>query len=261
MRSPHHARLRQIRLRKGRREPILLVRHGPSFGRNSIPDGVSYHRNFAKNENAARPESSAMILSEKRSSNSRVTSAHAALIIFFSFLLSPAAAQAAQSANLCSPDVLPREIRKLLKTDYASWSVQTPETLGPTGRKSWQSSARSSCPGIAVGFFTGMEFHAYAILLVPSNRHVAGYRFVVFCRKPDRIGYTYTVVESFDGSAGSNCFIRSVKTSAFFDTASEARFHPQTADAVLMVDSAVNEYEADLYFWSNDRFECQPVDD
>ena len=39
--------------------------------------------------------------------------------------------------------------------------------------------------------------------------------------------------------------------------------HPgidNTTEAILMVDSAENEYEADVYFWANNKFQQEPVD-
>jgi hypothetical protein len=59
----------------------------------------------------------------------------------------------------------------------------------------------------------------------------------------------------------SNYFIRKVAVSRFFNEESKKKFQLQATEAILMVDSAEQEYEADLYFWSDGRFQQQPVDE
>ncbi len=59
----------------------------------------------------------------------------------------------------------------------------------------------------------------------------------------------------------SNYFIRKVLISRFFSAESKRKFQVQVTEAILMVDSAEQEYEADIYFWSNGRFRREPVDD
>ena len=55
-------------------------------------------------------------------------------------------------------------------------------------------------------------------------------------------------------------FIQKVPGTEFFDEVSRNKFQVRTPDAILMVDSAENEYEADVYLWSNDKFRQEPVD-
>ncbi len=54
--------------------------------------------------------------------------------------------------------------------------------------------------------------------------------------------------------------IQKVPVSKFFDGTSKKKFQVQTTDAILMIDSAENEYEADVYFWANNKFQQEPVD-
>jgi lipopolysaccharide export system protein LptC len=88
-----------------------------------------------------------------------------------------------------------------------------------------------------------------------------GYRFLVFSRKTGQPSYEATVVEQSDDKGASNYFIRKVAVSRFFNEESKRKFQVQAAEAILMVDSAETEYEADLYFWSNGRFQQQAVDE
>lgn len=101
---------------------------------------------------------------------------------------------------------------------------------------------------------------SFALLLVPSDHPDAAYRFVVFNPHSAGPGFDELVVEQSDVRGASNFYIQKVSVSKFFDEASKKKFHVQATEAVLMVDSAENEYEADVYFWSDGRFRQQWVD-
>jgi hypothetical protein len=45
-----------------------------------------------------------------------------------------------------------------------------------------------------------------------------------------------------------------------FDEQSRRKFQVQANEGILLVDSAENEYEADVYFGANGRYQHEPVD-
>lgn len=175
--------------------------------------------------------------------------------------LSPVSARATEGPASCGLASLPADLQSRLKGDYGSWKIQEAETLSEHARKTWEGKKPPACPGVAVGLFQGAKTPSYAVLLVPVNHPDAGYRFLVFSHKAEQAAYEATVVEKSDDKGASNYFIRKVAVSRFFDEASKRKFQVQAAEAILMVDSAEAEYEADLYFWSNGRFQQHPVDE
>ena len=112
-----------------------------------------------------------------------------------------------------------------------------------------------------MGLFQSAKTPSYAVLLVPVDHPDAGYRFLVFRRKSQQPSYEITVVDQFDDRGASNYFIRKVPINKFFSEESKKKFQVQAIEGILMVDSAEQEYEADVYFWSNGRFQQQPVDE
>jgi hypothetical protein len=153
------------------------------------------------------------------------------------------------------------DIQNRLKREFGSWKVQEPENLSEYTRKTWAGKKPPACPGIAVGLFQGAKTASYAVLLVPVDHPDAGYRFLVFSRKTGQPIYETTVVEKSDDQRASNYFIRKVPISSYFNEESKRKFQVRASEAIEMVDSAEQEYEADIYFWSNGRFRREPVDD
>jgi hypothetical protein len=170
-------------------------------------------------------------------------------------------ASADQGSILCKVGSLPSDIQNRLKGEFGSWKVQEPENLSEYTRKTWAGKKPPACPGIAMGLFQNAKDPSYAVLLVPVDHPDAGYRFLVFNRKTGQSSYEATVVEQSDDHRASNYFIRKVPISRFFNEESKRKFQVQATEAILMVDSAEQEYEADIYFWSKGRFQQQPVDE
>ena len=112
-----------------------------------------------------------------------------------------------------------------------------------------------------MGLFQSAKTPCYVLLLVPIDHPDAGYRFLVFSRKTGQPSYETTVVEKSGDHGAPNYFIRKAPISRFFNEESRIKFQVQGRDCVEMVDSAEQEYEADIYFWSNGRFRREPVDD
>jgi hypothetical protein len=184
----------------------------------------------------------------------------AALFFSQTGLPSPVLARAAEGPTPCNLGSLPLDIQKSLKGDFGSWKIQEPENLSEHARKTWADKKLPGCPGIAVGLFQSAKTPSYAVLLVPVNHTDAGYRFLAFSRKTGQPSYETTVVERSDDRGASNYFIRKVPISKFFSEESKRKFQVQATEGILMVDSADQEYEADVYFWSNGRYRQEPVD-
>ncbi len=173
---------------------------------------------------------------------------------------SPVLASAAEGPAPCNLGSLPSDIQNRLKEDFGSWKVQEPENLSEHARKTWAGKKLPGCPGIAVGLFQSAKTPSYAVLLVPVDHPDAGYKFLVFSRKTGQPSYETTVVEKSDDHGASNYFIRKVPISEFFSEESKRKFQVQATEAILMVDSSEQEYEADIYFWSKGRYRQEPVD-
>ena len=171
----------------------------------------------------------------------------------------------------CTFGSLPQNIQNLLKGETATWKVQEPENLGEYTRKTWAGKKPPGCPGIAVGLFQNAKAPSYAVLLVPVphpersrpgfSETCLGFRLLVFSRKVGLSTYEATVVEKSNDTIPSSYFIRKAPVSRFFNEDSKRKFQVQATEAILMVDSAEQEYEADIYFWSNGGFRREPVDD
>lgn len=160
----------------------------------------------------------------------------------------------------CSARSLPPDIQNYLKTNFDAWKTQQPQDLSEFARISWMGRKSQSCPGIAAGKFQSMKSPSYAVLLVAADRTDRGYRFVIFNPKVAQSSYDATIVETYDQSGGSNYFIQKALVSDWFDAASKKKFQVQTQEAIVMVDSAEQEYGAEIYFWSNGSFRHEPID-
>jgi hypothetical protein len=173
---------------------------------------------------------------------------------------SPVPAGAAEGPVPCSFGSLPSDVQNSLKSELATWKVQEPENLSEYTRKTWAGKKPPGCPGIAVGLFQNARVPSYAVLLVPVDHRDVGFRLVVFSRNVGESSYEATVVER-SGDRASKYFIRKVPISGYFSEVSKRKFQVEATEAILMVDSAEDEYEADIYFWSNRHFRQKPVDD
>jgi hypothetical protein len=69
-----------------------------------------------------------------------------------------------------------------------------------------------------------------------------------------------TVVEKSDEQGASNYFVRKVSIRNFLSEESKTRFQVKANEAILKVYSSDQEYESDIYFWSNGHYRQEPVD-
>jgi hypothetical protein len=161
----------------------------------------------------------------------------------------------------CKLGSLPPDIQNTVKRDFGSWKIQEPENLSDYTRKTWAGKKPPACPGIAVGLFNSSKTPSYALLLVPIGHPDAAYRFLIFSRKTGQSSYEETVVEQSDEHGAANYFIRRIAIGKFFGENSKRKFQLQATDGIVMTDSSEQEYEADVYFWSNGRYRQEPIDD
>jgi len=176
------------------------------------------------------------------------------------FFRQGAATRAGQNPTLCKLDLLPSDIQNRLKQEYGAWKIQEPADLSKGARERWASERPLACPGIAVGHFRSAKTPSYAILLVPTGHTDGGYRFVVFSQKAGDPGYEARVIDVLDQNGAANYFIERAPISKFFDAPSRKKFQAYTVDGILLVDSAENEYEVEVYFWSGSRYRHEPID-
>jgi hypothetical protein len=191
-------------------------------------------------------------------------------ILTFAVLFSSAAIFAHPSSALrvqasrgerrpCNVSQLPSEIQTRISTDFRAWEVQSTENLNHAARLRWEGEQSSGCPGIAKGSFKDSTQTSYAVVLVRSDRRDSAYKLVVFSHQKGSSAYEESIVEKSD-RGGSDFFIRQVPVAKFFNETSKKKFHVHATEAILMIDSAENEYEADIYFWSDGCFHQEPVD-
>ncbi|HEV2304253.1 MAG TPA: hypothetical protein VGR93_01930 [Candidatus Acidoferrales bacterium] len=165
-----------------------------------------------------------------------------------------------QAPVLCRLDSLPSVIQRHLREEYGSWKIQEASNLSPRAKGRWVSEKPLECPGIAIGHFESAQTLSYALLLVPLEHADAGYRFVVFSQKPGQSDYEARILDKLDESGATNYFLRAMPIGKFFDEPSKKRFHAHSPDVILLFDSAENEYEVDVYYWSENRYRHDPVD-
>jgi len=180
------------------------------------------------------------------------------------FLLSVPSASGQKTVGklpgLCQSDSLPSAIQHRLREEFGSWRVQDVANLSQRAHGRWESEKPLECPGIAVGHFESAQTPSYALLLVPVGNADAGYRFLVFSQKTGESGYEMRVLDKLDESGAANYFLRGTPISKFFSEESKKKFHAHTVDVILLFDSAEKEYEVDVYYWSEGRYQHDAVD-
>jgi hypothetical protein len=166
----------------------------------------------------------------------------------------------AEHTTLCKPESLPPEIQSRLKKDFASWAIQEPGNLSATALERWNGDKPPGCPGIAIGRFENAKMPSYAVLLVPQGHAKAGYKLLVFSPKSGESSFEMRAVEQSNDGGPGDFFIRGVRIGKFFDEPSRKKFQVQASEGILLIDAAENEYESDVYFWTNSGYQHHPVD-
>ena len=170
-------------------------------------------------------------------------------------------AGATEIAGHCDLTALPAEIQSALPRDFSGWKVQQSSNLGKTARNSWSARKPGACPGVAVGQFEGGPTTSYALLLVPANSGERGYILAVYGRESGAEAFSAKLIEKSSDADGTSFFIRSEPVDKPFSEASRKKYRMSARDAIALIDAGENEYEVEVYFWANGRFESTPVDE
>jgi hypothetical protein len=166
----------------------------------------------------------------------------------------------ARATIACNFAALPSELQQRLKTDFPSWKIQDSGNLTENAKARWQAEKPVACPGIAVGHFESPTHLSYAVLLVPLRNPESAYRFLVFTPKNEAQG-DLTVVESSDAPSAANGFVRTVPLTKVFNADWRRKLNAGGSEGILFVDAGLDEYEADVYFWSEGKYHHEPIDD
>jgi hypothetical protein len=156
----------------------------------------------------------------------------------------------------CGQLRLPSNAKQALRKSYGSWTIQTAGLLSKTARERWSAEKPLSCPGAIQGRFFPSSDTTYVLLLVQRERPQGGYRIIAVDHESRTV-----VVEASDDQDSSNYFLHGVLTSRYFSREKAKKFRPQAKDSFLVIDSAEQEYGADLYFWTEGHFRTEPVDE
>ena len=162
--------------------------------------------------------------------------------------------------STCDLTALPVQLQQRLKAEFSSWKIQDAESLTKNAKERWQSEKPLACPGIAIGNFASPTRTSYALLLVPLSNPDSAYRFLVFT--PNKEAQSdLTIIESSDAPGAANGFVRSVALSKMFSADWSRKLNVAEPEGILFIDAGPDEYEADVYFWSEGKYHHEPIDD
>lgn len=166
----------------------------------------------------------------------------------------------AQSGD-CKTAALPLEIRNQISKEFPLWRIQEVLDLNPTARGVWEESAQTGeCPGIAAGHFDGGATKSYAVLVVSRNHPKTGNQFLVFGRRAGKSSYQLMLVERSDAAEARNFFVRRIQIGDVFNQQWIKRLGVGAKEGLLLVDAGEQEYEADIYYWAQGRYQHEPID-
>jgi hypothetical protein len=181
------------------------------------------------------------------------------LYFFQHAALAGAAVEADDALSLCKVDAIPKDILGTLERRFYGWKVQESSNLVPKARQRWAAIAPLACPGIAAGHFEESRSVSYALLLVPADATVSGYKFVIFTAPKGQSFYGFKMLDQGDTNA-SAFFVHSVAVERVLDSDLKKRFKPKSSDAVLL--SSVDDRASiqNAFFWTGDSYDHAQVD-
>src|SRR5579871_3261807 len=147
--------------------------------------------------------------------------------------IATAAVEADDALGLCQIESLPQDVRDTLTRRFDGWKIQDSSNLVPKARQKWSTLTPLACPGIASGHFEESRSVSYALLLVPTDSSVVGYRLVVFTAASGQSFYGFKMLDQGTIS-GSGLFIHAVPVDHIFDAALKKQLRPKAPDTVLM---------------------------
>jgi len=185
------------------------------------------------------------------------------LLSGLSFFQHAAIASAVVDANdaleLCQVETIPKDILDTLDRRFYGWKVQDSSNLLPEARQKWAAIAPLACPGIATGHLEESRSISYALLLVPVDRRVNGYKFVVFTAASGQSFYGFKMLDQSARNA-SAFFIHSVAIDRVFDSALKNQFRPRMNDAVMLFQVDDRSASQNVFYWKGNGYEHAQVD-
>ena len=170
-----------------------------------------------------------------------------------------ATVDADDALKLCQAETLPKDIRDTLGRRFNGWKVQDSSNLLPNARQKWATIAPLACPGIASGHFEESRSVSYALLLVPTDRSVNGYKFVVFSAPPGQSFFGFKMLDQGAINA-SAFFIHSVAVDRVFDSALKKQFRPKAAEAILLAYTDDKSASQNIFYFKGDSYDHAQVD-
>jgi hypothetical protein len=167
---------------------------------------------------------------------------------------------AGDETQVCTLTLLPAEMQNHIQTAFSSWRLQEVSNLSANAKERWQSEKPLACPGIAVGQFENMNQTSYAVLLVPANKRDTGYRLLVFTPNARHSPEPFRVIEQSDMIGASNFFVHRIQIAKVFSSEWVKKLRVSTKDGILFVGAGTSEYEADVYFWTGDKYQHDAID-
>ena len=160
----------------------------------------------------------------------------------------------------CTLTLLPAEMQRHIQANYSSWRLQDVSDLSANAKEHWQAEKPVDCPGFAVGQFEKTDQKSYAVLLVPANKPDTGYRLLVFTPSGSLSSEAFRVIDQSDGIGASNFFVHQINIAKVFSSVWMKKLRVVTKDGILFVDAGTSEYEADVYFWTGDKYRHDAID-
>lgn len=188
---------------------------------------------------------------------------HSTCLIIFLVVASallPAQTKVNGDAAACNVHLLPQFIQNYLQQQSNEWRVLQSKDLGSRAHGRWDAEKPLACPGIAYGKFNGTGELSYAVLLVPTNEKVKGYRLLGFNFQSSTRLYQKIIIDQSDKEDATRFFIHSIGIGGFFDPQFQKKFQARTQEGILFIDASEQEYEADVYIWGAGKYHRQPID-
>jgi hypothetical protein len=173
----------------------------------------------------------------------------------------PTRALPSEQNSLCNLMILPLEVQSFLKDKFGLWKIQESTNLSANARKRWEAEKPLECPGIVAGQFKNTNGPAFAGLLVSRDRSVFGYKFLIFSPRIGQTSYEMTVIEQSDANdVAVDLFIHTARISEFFNKKWRYKLKTQTNVGLLFACAGKDEYETDLYYWSEGAYRHEWID-
>jgi hypothetical protein len=181
------------------------------------------------------------------------------LSFFAHVSLSCAAVDADDALSLCQIDSLPKDIRDTLDRRFYGWQVQESTNLLPKSRQRWAAIAPLACPGIAAGHFEESRSVSYAVLLVPRDRSINGYKFVVFSAPKGQSFFGFKMLDQGEINA-SAYFIHSAAIERVLSGDLKKRLKPKNSDGIMLFAVDDKGSGQDVFFWTGESYDHATVD-